>query len=300
METLRGQVSLIGLGAMGGPMAHALVDAGLEPAVWNRTAAKAAPLAQAGAQVAATPADAARAVTLTVLAGIEDLVDVIDRPDGLLAGWRARGIASPILVVMGTVPPADVQALGQRLAAHGVRTVDAPVSGGVAGAVGRRLAIMVGAEPEEFAQLAPVLRTMGTTVEHVGALGAGQAAKTCNQVVVAATVAALAESFRLARAAGVDPAALQRLLGGGLAASEVLAQKGDNFVAESFEPGGLARYHLKDFASARALCSAAGITLPVTEAVASQFSHMVDLGLGDLDNSGVYRILDARDPEGLA
>ncbi|WP_418605702.1 NAD(P)-binding domain-containing protein [Georgenia sp. SUBG003] len=129
-----GDVGLLGLGAMGAPMARALVAAGLEPWVWNRTAAKAEPFAETGAHVAAAPADAARPVTLTVLADLPDLEEVVDRPDGLLAGWRAAGVAAPVLVVMGTVSPTGVRQLGARLAGHGVRVSTPRVRRGCSGA----------------------------------------------------------------------------------------------------------------------------------------------------------------------
>ncbi|WP_052436518.1 NAD-binding protein [Georgenia sp. SUBG003] len=167
------------------------------------------------------------------------------------------------------------------------------MSGGVLGAEERRLSVMVGAEPEEFRALEPLLHVMGTTVRRVGALGAGQVAKTCNQVVVATTMAGLSEAFYLARASGVDPEALHEILDGGLAASEILRQKGRNWLEESFEPGGRARFHLKDFTAARELSELGGVRLPVTDAVARQYERLVELGLGDLDHSGVYRALGA-------
>lgn len=277
---------------MGAPMARRLISAGYRPYLWNRTAAKLDAFASDDAVCVTSPAAAARAITLTVLGDLPDVEAVLEGDQGLRAGWRAAEIAEPLLVVMGTVSSLGVRDLGERLAADGVRVVDAPISGGVVGAEEGRLSIMAGGTRRDFDELAPVFGCLGTTVRHVGELGAGQTAKTCNQVVVTATVAAISEAFHLARHAGVDPEALLELLGGGLASSEILLQKGPNWVREEFEPGGLARYHLKDFAAVRQLSEEHGITLPVTQAVAGQFDKLVDLGLGDLDHTGIYRALE--------
>src|SRR5699024_6030997 len=213
-----GDVSLLGLGAMGAPMAQALVDADLEPWLWNRTAAKTERFADSAARIASTPAEAARPVTLTMFADLPDLEGLLDGTHGLLQGWQSAGVDRPLLVVMGTVSPAGVCRLGESLAEHGVRVMDAPVSGGVAGARERRLSIMVGGEAADVSAVEPLLRLLGTTVHHVGALGAGQTAKTCNQIIVAATMAGVSEAFYLARSAGVRPEALLDILSGGLAA----------------------------------------------------------------------------------
>ncbi len=286
------EVSLLGLGAMGEPMARALRRAGFPLAVWNRSAGKAEALAaEIGIELAGTPAEAARHIVLTVLPDLPDVRQVLEGPEGLVAGWRGAA-ASPILVVMGTVSPVAMRELAEEMASHGVQVVDAPVSGGVQGAREARLSIMVGAEPETFEELLPVFRAMGAVVRRLGPVGSGQLAKACNQLIVAATVVAVSEAMLLARASGLDVGELRDLLLGGLAESEVLRQKGDNWVTETFIAGGTADYQLKDLGFALAAAEAGGITLPVSTTVRELFRQLVEQGDGGLDHTGVYRALE--------
>lgn len=291
MEQLEapGGVSVLGLGAMGLPMARRLAAAGVEPVVFNRTVAKAASLRGERLTVATSPAEAATAITLTVLDDLAAVEAVLEGPTGLLAGWRARGVGAPMLIIMGTVAPGGVRELGERLAREGVAVIDAPVSGGPQGAAEGRLSIMVGATLEHHERLQPILGELGATVRRMGPLGAGQMAKTCNQIVVAATMTALSEAFALAREAGVNRSDLLDVLRGGLAGSRILEQRGENWVKETFEPGGRARLHLKDFHSAAEMAAETGLRLTVTEAVAQRYEQLVAAGDGDLDHSAVFR-----------
>lgn len=287
-------LSLLGLGAMGLPISEVLLASGQALTVWNRTTAKAEDIRAAGAQVAATPADAAASITLTVLPDLSDVRAVIDGPTGLRAGWRSAGISSPLLVVMGTVSPVAVREFAAELAADGVRVVDAPLSGGVIGAREARLSIMVGGSPEDVAELQSVFALLGDTVRHMGPVGAGQLAKACNQLIVASTVSAVSEAMILAREAGLDRSSLLDILRGGLAGSEVLRQKGQNWVDESFEPGGSAAYQLKDLDFALAAASDARVDLPLTTTVRDMFADLVGSGLGGLDHTGVFHELERR------
>lgn len=288
------KLSLLGLGAMGLPMSEVLLASGQALTVWNRTAAKAEGLGAAGARVVSTPADAAAPITLTVLPDLSDVKEVVDGPVGLRKGWRAAGITSPLLVVMGTVSPVAVREYAAELAVEGIRVVDAPLSGGVLGAREARLSIMVGGSPTDIAELVPVFSILGGIVRHMGQVGSGQLAKACNQMIVASTVSAVSEAMILAREAGLDRAALLDILRGGLAGSEVLHQKGQNWVDESFEAGGAADYQLKDLGFALAAATAARVDLPLTASVRDLFAGLVDSGRGDLDHTGVFRELERR------
>ncbi len=285
-------VSLLGLGRMGEPIARRLLADLGALTVWNRTAEKATGLEAAGARVAATPAEAAAAITLTVLTDLVDVEGVLDGPDGLLAGWSRRVDGGrPVLVVHGTVSAVGVAALAARLDAVGVDLVDAPLSGGVAGAESGALSVMVGGSAEAVARVRPVLDVVGRTVRHLGPVGSGQVAKTCNQVVVAATLAALSEALVLAEAHGVDPAALLDLLGGGLAGSEVLRQKRDRWLTDDFDGGGSSVNQLKDLRFVAEAAAAEGLRLPVAATVLDVYRRSVDDGDGELDHSGVLRSL---------
>jgi 3-hydroxyisobutyrate dehydrogenase-like beta-hydroxyacid dehydrogenase len=280
-------VSLLGLGRMGEPIARRLLAGLGSLTVWNRTPAKAEALRSAGARVVTRPADAAAAVTLTVLTDLADVEELLDGEDGLLAGWAAAGVPRPVLVVHGTVSPVGVAALAERLAGAGIDVVDAPVSGGVPGAESGALSVMVGGTPEAVDRAWPVLSLVGSTVRHLGPPGAGEVAKACNQVVVAGTIGALSEALLLADANGIDRGQLLELLGGGLAGSEVLRQKRDRWLTGDYGGGGSTANQLKDLRFVAETAAAAGLTLPIAATLRAVFEQAVDDGEGDLDHSGV-------------
>jgi 2-hydroxy-3-oxopropionate reductase len=281
------RVSLLGLGRMGEPIARRLFTALGSLTVWNRTAAKAATLRDAGAQVAASPGEAAAPITLSVLTDLGDVEEVLAGEDGLIAGWAAAGVRRPILVVHGTVSPVGVAALAERLAEAGIDVVDAPLSGGVTGAESGALSVMVGGTDDAVSRAWPVLSLVGSTVRHLGPSGAGETAKACNQVVVAATITALAEALLLADASGIDRRQLLELLSGGLAGSEVLRQKRDRWLSRDFHGGGSAANQLKDLRFITESASARGLTLPVAATLQAVFEQAVADGDGELDHSGV-------------
>jgi 2-hydroxy-3-oxopropionate reductase len=283
-------VGFVGLGSMGRPMARNLARAGHRVVVWNRSAAPAAELAAAGAQVAQTPAELGRAapVVLTMLPDLPQLEEVLSRQDGLLP---AMGQGS-VLVVMGTVSPVGVRELGARLEPAAVAVVDAPVSGGDVGAEQATLSIMVGGRPRDAARVRPFLAAMGTTVDHMGPLGAGQLAKACNQIVVAATLTALSEALVLARKGGLDPRRVLGVLAGGLADSRVLEVKGEKLLGHDFRRGGAAAFQHKDLGFALAAARAAGVALPLTALVDQLFGAACWNGFGDDDHSVVLRVLE--------
>jgi 3-hydroxyisobutyrate dehydrogenase-like beta-hydroxyacid dehydrogenase len=285
--------SLIGLGAMGAPMAANILTAGLELTVWNRTVAKAAPLAEKGAVVAPSLAAAARPVVITVLTDLPDVVAILEGENGLLAGWAANGIADPVLVVMGTVSPTAVRELGDELrASHGVRIVDAPVSGGDVGAQRGTLSIMVGGEAADIEPLSPYFEAMGSVIRHLGPLGSGQVAKSCNQVIVAAGVIAIAESLVYARKSGLDLPALVELLQGGLADSELLRQKGWRMLEHDYAGGGALSNQLKDLRFALQQAQSLGVPMPGAAASAQFFASLVAMGYGHEDHTAAQRMFE--------
>ena len=277
-------VGFIGLGLMGAPMARAAL-AGLGPGgvvVSARTPDKAAPLVAAGARWAPTARDVADAASVVVLM-VPDLPDVeqlLDGPDGLLAG------DSPLILAVGaTVSPIGVRALGERVRTQTdgrVRIIDCPVSGGREGAEAATLAIMVGGEDEPVAAALPVLRLLGRPV-HLGPLGAGAVAKACNQMIVGATVLALGEATVLAERSGLDVAALLDLLQGGYANSRVLETRRSRFVSHDYTPSSAARYLRKDLGFAMETACATGARAVQLPASAAAFDELVAAGYGDRD-----------------
>ena len=287
-------VGFVGLGNMGRPMARHLVRAGNRVVVWARREASAA--AVEGAEVAATPAAlaAAAGVVITMLPDLPEVDEVLAGDGGLLAGMRQGAV----LVVMGTVSPVGVRELGARLEPAGAHVVDAPVSGGDVGAERGTLSIMAGGRREDVERVRPFFEAMGTTVEHLGPLGAGQLAKACNQIVVAATITALSEALVLARRAGLDPRQVLGVLGGGLAGSQVLEVKGAKLVDHDFRPGGAAAFQHKDLGFALAAARAEGVALPLTALVDQLFGAARWNGLGNSDHTVVLRVLEQLAGEG--
>jgi 2-hydroxy-3-oxopropionate reductase len=277
---------------MGLPIARRILQAGHELTVWNRTPGKAETLA--GATIAATPYDAAARTVLTVLPDLPQVVEVLSGETGLLAGWRDAGIEHPTLVIHGTVSPDAVVELGVRLEAeYGVHVVDAPMSGGTIGAAEGRLSLMIGGDEALVDSLRPLFSSFATTIARLGGPGSGAVAKVCNQIVVASTVTAVAEAVNLARRRGLDIEVLLEVLGGGLAASEVLTQKGRAYLTEEFTGGGSAVNQLKDLRFAAETGATVSAALPITRTLTELFDAMIGQGDGALDHTGIYRTIAA-------
>ncbi|MFE5335352.1 NAD(P)-dependent oxidoreductase [Isoptericola sp. NPDC056573] len=286
-------IGFVGTGPMGAPMARNLLAAGFDVALWNRTAAKAEAVAvgEPRATVAATPAEMARPVVVVMLPDLPQVRDVVDRPDGLRAGWRAAGVADPVLVVMSTVSPVAVTAWAEQLAADGIRLVDAPVSGGVEGAVAGSLSIMAGGADGDLAAVRPVLDAMGSTVRHLGPVGAGSLTKTCNQIVVGGTLNALAEAVAIAQAGGLDLATVLEVLGAGLAGSQVLTDKSRRYLSGDYADGAACRTQLKDLEFGLAVGQQLGVDTSLTAVARDRYQRMVDRGDSELDHSAVIRVV---------
>ena len=188
----------------------------------------------------------------------------------------------------------EALALSARCEASGLAFADAPVSGGVAGAQAGTLAIMVGARPEVFAELEPVLQAMGRPAL-VGPPGSGQLAKLCNQLIVGGTIQLVAEALLLAQAGGADPAAVRTALRGGFAESRILELHGQRMLDRSFLPGGKVRTQHKDMQNILAAAEDAGVALPVTEMVSDIFAKLLQ-HQPDADHSAAILELEQQNP----
>lgn len=278
-------VSVLGLGPMGAPIARNLLASGRSTTVWNRTRSRAEAFAADGARVAATVAEAAADVVLVVLPDVPQLREILDE-----VALDALEAAGSLLVITSTTSPEQVRALAEELAPRGVRVLDAPMSGGVAGAAAGTLSLMVGGAEEDVARARPVLETIGATLTHLGPLGAGSLAKLCNQVVVAGTLASLAEAYGLARAGGIDPGRLTEVLAGGLAASEVLTQKQDKLLARDYALGGSTDNQVKDLRYATAAMERAGMSGRLTPVLLAAYTEVIERGGGQLDHAAVQEL----------
>lgn len=283
------RIAVIGTGIMGGPMASRLAQAGFTVTAWNRTTEKASALDGAGVIVSSSVAEAVTGadVVICMLSSGPVCEEVLTAQGGALDHMKAGAT----LVVMSSIPVETAVAISKAAADKGIAGIDAPVSGGEKGAREGTLAIMAGGEAEAVAALADVFAPMGR-VTHVGPSGSGALTKLANQLIVATTICAVAEALTLAESGGADPARVREALLGGFADSTVFRQHGLRMVQGNFQPGGPAKYQLKDTSTAMSFASGRGLTLPVSLEVDKLFRAMVENGDGDLDHSGV--ILELR------
>ena len=286
-------VAFIGTGIMGKPMVRNLLQAGYPVQIWNRSAAKAAELATHGAKVFQSAAQAAN--------GAKVLICMLsDGPtcDQVLFGEGGAALAlaeGALLIVMSSIPVETAVEHPRLCAAQGLRYLDAPVSGGERGAREASLAIMVGGDAAAFEQGRAVLAAMGRPV-HVGPAGTGQLSKLVNQLIVASTIATVAEGLLLAERGGADPAKVHQALLGGFVDSPIWRQHGQRMLDNDFTPGGAAKWQLKDTHTALAQARALGLTLPVANLVDGLFQKMVEAGDGELDHAGLIRQLRRDNP----
>jgi 2-hydroxy-3-oxopropionate reductase len=220
-----------------------------------------------------------------------------DTPDVeaiLLGPSGAASAAQPgtLFIDMSTIAPLATRRIEQTLADSGHRLLDAPVSGGQRGAVKKSLSIMVGGSKADFQSALPILNALGTTVVHVGPVGAGQVAKACNQLVVGSTIQAVAEALVLARKAGVDPEKVREALLGGFASSRVLEAHGRRMLDKSFDPGFRAKLHLKDARIILQTCEELSVAAPAFAVVAEALQRLVDTGRGDLDHAALVTLVE--------
>lgn len=280
-------IAFIGLGIMGLPMAKNLVDAGFTVRGFNRTPAKAEDLAAAGGQAAATIAEAVDGADV-IATMVPDSPDVEAVLDGILAAAKPGAM----WIDFSTIRPDVAKELAAQAKEAGLRPLDAPVSGGEPGAVDGVLSIMVGGDEADFAAASEVFEAVGKTIVHVGPSGAGQTVKAANQLIVAGNIGLLAEAVVFLEAYGVDTASALEVLGGGLAGSKVLEQKGQKMLDREFAPGFRLALHHKDMGIVTAAAREAGVTIPLGAAVAQLVAATVAQGNGGLDHSGLLTVVE--------
>ncbi|WP_370643800.1 2-hydroxy-3-oxopropionate reductase [Amycolatopsis sp. DSM 110486] len=283
-------VGFIGLGIMGLPMAENLVKAGYDVVGYNRSARRVDALVAAGGRGASSIAEAVKGsdVVITMVPDSPDVVAVAMGEDGIFENSHS----GQLVIDMSTIEPATARAVAEAGAKVEVRVLDAPVSGGEAGAVEGVLSIMVGGAAEDFAAAKPVLEAVGRTIVHVGPHGAGQTVKAANQLMVAGHLQLLAEALVLAEASDVDPVIAVEVLGGGLAGSTVLDRKSENMLKRDFTPGFRLSLHHKDMGIVTAAAREAGVAIPLGSAVAQLIASLVARGDGGLDHSGLFKLTE--------
>lgn len=282
-------IAFLGTGLMGAPMCQNLLSAGLPLTVWNRSLTKAEPLAKRGAVVADSPQSA--------VADADAVITMLSDGPAVSAVMFEQGAADAIRegathIDMSSIGADEAIEHAKRHAERGVRYLDSPVSGGTRGASAGELAIMAGGDAETFAAMQPVFAALGQAT-HVGPNGCGQLAKLANQIIVAITIGAVSEAFILAGGGGADRAKVREALQGGFASSRILTEHGQRMVDRAFEPGGPAKFQLKDLHNALSAADRLGLELPITKLLHGLFDAMVQSGKGDMDHSGLLTHLEA-------
>ncbi len=285
------RIGFIGLGTMGAAMAGHLARAGHPLTVWNRSPGRAGELTGLGAVEAPDPARLAAASDVVVIcvSDTPDVESVLFGPAGVEAGIRSGAL----VIDCSTIAPGASRDFAARLAEHGVAFVDAPVSGGSEGAQKATLTIFVGGEPTAVERARPILGSLGRTITHVGPVGAGQAVKAVNQVILAGTYLGVAEGIVLALKAGLDVEQVVEALSGGAAQSWVLTNRSGRMVANDYPLGFKVALHLKDLGIGLGLAEELGADLPVSRLCAEIERALVAGGHAEDDISAVARAIRA-------
>ncbi len=296
------KVAFVGLGVMGGPMARHLAAKGHEVTVYNRTAAKAAAwVAANGGRAAATPREAAVGAEMVMICvgNDDDVRSVVYGADGVLAGVTAdsvtsSGFAQRIIVDHTTASATLARELAATCAEHGVGFIDAPVSGGQAGAENGQLSVMCGADDEAVFNYAhPVLMGYAKICKRLGNAGSGQLAKMVNQICIAGIAQGLSEGLNLALAAGLDPDALVEVISQGAAGSWQMNNRAKTMVRNEFNFGFAVEWMRKDLAICLDEARRLGVNLPITEIVNGYYGEVVEMGGRRWDTSSLIARLRA-------
>ena len=281
------KVAFLGLGTMGAAMAANIARAGYPLTVWNRTADRAPELDDLGVTRAASPA-AAVADTPIVVICVSDTPDVeaiLFGTDGVADSARAE----TLIIDCSTIAPSGSWDFAARLRERGLRMVDAPVSGGSEGARNATLTIFVGGDERDVEHARPVLNALGRTITHVGPIGAGQAVKAVNQVILAGAYLGVAEGIVLAIKAGLDVEQVVGALSGGAAQSWVLTNRSGRMIDNDYPLGFKVALHRKDLSIALDLAQQLGATLPVSALAAQLENGLIINGHADDDMSALAR-----------
>jgi len=280
------KAGVIGLGAMGGPMARHLANIGVLSMVWNRTSARSLALAdELGVVSVDEPVQLAAGcnVILICVSADQDVLDVLEQ---ILPGVQP----GCVVIDTSTVSPATSRQLAERLHEVGAGFVDAPVSGGVEGAQKGTLSVMAGGDSANISRIMPVLEAISATVTHMGPVGSGQATKAVNQVMIAGIAEAVCEALALGEKLNLPSERLLSVVGAGAAGSWFLGHRGQSMLKNHFDVGFKLSLLLKDLLICQTLAQDLDISLPTVEAAIKDYSALVELGDGNHDISGLIRL----------
>ena len=287
---MRNQIAFIGLGNMGGHMVRHLLQAGYQVAVYARRAEAMAPFVADGAQAASSPAEAARNADfiMTNVTATADVEAVLLGTGGVIESARSGSIVCDF----STIDANATRHFAARLAERGIEFLDCPVSGGAKAAEAATLTILVGGNVAVLAKAQPLLEKLGKNIFHMGAVGAGQVTKACNQIVQVVNIQGIAEAMLFAQNNGVDTAKMVDALMAGMAGSKMLDLMGRKMAARDFAAGIEARLHHKDFGLVRNIAEQQGLPMPAVALVHEQLSRLMEHGWGTMDTCNLLRVLE--------
>ena len=259
------KIGFIGLGIMGKPMSKNLLKAGYELVVSGHNKAVAEEMKALGAEVRDTPKEIAAVsdIVITMLPNSPQVKEVALGKNGIIEGAKKGSV----LIDMSSIAPLASREVAAELAKAGMEMLDAPVSGGEPKAIDGTISVMVGGKQEVFDQYYEVMKAMAGSVVRTGEIGAGNATKLANQIIVAINIAAVSEAFTLAEKIGVSPDLVYQAIRGGLAGSTVLDAKGPMMMDRNFKPGFRINLHIKDLTNVLETSHNLGISLPLTAGV---------------------------------
>jgi len=278
-------LGFIGLGVMGAAMARNLLKAGFEVTVYNRSKAKMEALVREGARPANSPSGVAgmSEITLLCVPDTPDVERVLFGDDGMIHSLQRDSV----VIDCSTISAAATAEFAKRLRGKGVHMLDSPVSGGPQGAIDGTLSCMIGGDAAVVERCMPVFKAIGKTFTHIGAIGAGQLCKSCNQLVIVGTMMAVSEAFALAKKMGIDPYKVREALLGGSAKSAVLENHARRLLDGKLDPGFRAQLMLKDIKLALEAGAASGTYVPVTALGAQMFAALCATGREGRDNAAL-------------
>jgi len=284
------KVAFLGLGVMGYPMARHLKEAGHEVTVYNRTATKSEKwVSENGGTAAKTPAEAAAGqdFVMACVGNDDDLRGVCLGESGALAGMKSGAV----FVDHTTVSAKVTRELYAQAGANGIKFVDAPVSGGQAGAENGVLSIMCGGDEDAYSAAEPIMQAYGRSIKRLGESGAGQLTKMVNQICIAGLVQGLSEGLNFAEKAGLDAKAVVEVIAGGAAGSWQMSNRYETMVDDHFEHGFAVDWMRKDLGICLATANENGASLPVTAIVDQFYKDVQQMGGGRWDTSSLIKRL---------
>ncbi|MDJ1138582.1 2-hydroxy-3-oxopropionate reductase [Streptomyces iconiensis] len=281
------RIGFIGLGIMGAPMARNLLKAGYDVTAYNRDSSKTEAFVKEGGKAAGSIAEVAAGVdvVITMVPASPQVEEVVLHEGGVLDHLREGGL----VIDMSSITPQTSQEVANAAKEKGISVLDAPVSGGEAGAIEGALSIMVGGEQDTFEAAKPVFEALGKTIVLCGPHGSGQTVKAANQLIVAVNIEAVAEAVVFLEKSGVDLTAALDVLNGGLAGSTVLTRKKAGILAGNYKPGFKIDLHHKDMGIVTDAARAVGAAVPAGALVAQLVAALRQQGDGQLDHSALVR-----------